>query len=223
MLVNAWSKEIRASMAQILGDYVLPFPVGLKDDANFGVDNDGNHDYFYVRDMNCGDLSTSYGQLLLKEGFFVLNQKDAITRYDLERLDDDINIEVEYYGGLFSIYAWVEKGDRTEFPYIKMAKNFGILLNKAEEIPEFRLAKGQKYDAYGAEDKSSYYIGGYFDSNITDEDYERDYEALLRKNGFNVPEYQEGVKVATKVGLDFSLEFSATNHYFLLQLISTIK
>lgn len=223
MLVNAWSKEIKASVAQILDDYVLPFPIGLKDDASFGVDNDGNHDYFYVRDMNCGDLSTSYGQLLFKEGFFVLDQKDAMTRYDMERVDDDVNIEVEYYGGLFSIYAWVEKDDRTEFPYIKVAKNFGILLNKAEEIPKFRLAKGQKYDAYGAEDKSSYYIGGYFDSNITDEDYERDYEALLRKNGFNVPEYQEGVKAATKVGLDFSLEFSATNHYFLLQLISTIK
>lgn len=223
VLANAWSKEIKASMVQILGDYVLPFPVGLKDDASFGVDNDGNHDYFYVRDMNCGNLSMSYGQLLLKEGFFVLDKKDAMTRYDMERVDDDVNIEVEYYGGLFSIYAWVEKDDRTEFPYIKMAKNFGILLNKAEEIPEFRLAKGQKYDAYGAEDKSSYYIGGYFDSNITDEDYERDYEALLRRRGFNVPEYQEGVKVATKVGLDFSLEFSAANHYFLLQLISTIK
>ena len=44
-----------------------------------------------------------------------------------------------------------------------------------------------------------------------------------RKRGFSVPEYQEGVKAATKVGLDFSLEFFATNHYFFLQLISTIK
>lgn len=43
------------------------------------------------------------------------------------------------------------------------------------------------------------------------------------KRDFSVPEYQEGVKVATKVGLDFSLEFFATNRYFFLQLISTIK
>lgn len=223
VLVNAWSEEIKASMTQILGDYVLPFPIGLKDEASFGVENNGNHDYFYVRDMNCGDLSATYGELLLKEGFFILDKKDAITRYDMERVDDDINIEVEYYGGLFSIHAWVEKDDRTEFPYIKIAKNFGILLNKAEEIPEFRLAKGQKYDAYGAEDKSSYYIGGYFDPNKADEDYERDYESFLRRRGFNVPEYQEGIKTATKVGLDFSLEFSAADHYFLLRLIGTTK
>lgn len=44
-----------------------------------------------------------------------------------------------------------------------------------------------------------------------------------RKRDFSVPEYQEGVKAATKVGLDFSLEFFATNRYFFLQLISTIK
>lgn len=223
MLMNAWNEEIKASMASILGEYVLPFPDGLKDDISFGVDNDWNRDYFYVRDMYCGDLSRTYGQLLQKEGFFVLDQKDGITRYDMERVDDDINVEVEYYGGLFSIRTWIEKDDKTVFPHIKIAKNFGILLNKAKEIPEFRLPKGQKYDAYGAEDKSSYYIGGYFDPNKADEDYERDYEALLRRKGFNVPEYQEGIKTATKVGLDFSLEFSATDHYFLLQLLSTVK
>lgn len=223
MLMDAWSEEVKASMASILDDYVLPFPDGLKDDISFGVDNDWNRDYFYVRDMYCGDLSGTYGQLLQKEGFFVLDQKDAITRYDMERVDGDINVEVEYHGGLFSIRAWIEKDDKTAFPHIQIAKNFGILLSKAKEIPEFRLPKGQKYDAYGAEDKSSYYIGGYFDPNKADEDYERDYEALLRRKGFNVPEYQEGVKTATKVGLDFSLEFSAANHYFLLQLISTIK
>ena len=223
MLTNVWSEEVKASMASILGEYVLPFPVGLKNDISFGVDNDWSRDYFYVRDMYCGDLSETYGQILQKEGFFVLNQKDAITRYDMERVDDDINVEVEYYGGLFSIRAWIEKDDKTVFPHIKIAKNFGILLSKAEEIPEFQLAKGQKYDAYGAEDKSSYYIGGYFDPNKADEDYERDYESLLRRKGFNVPEYQEGIKVATRIGLDFSLEFSATDHYFLLQLLSTVK
>ena len=52
-------------------------------------------------------------------------QKDAIARYDMERVDDGLNVEVEYYGGLFSIYAWVGKDDETESPFIKIAKNFG--------------------------------------------------------------------------------------------------
>ena len=42
-----------------------------------------------------------------------------------------------------------------------------------------------------------------------------------RKRGFSVPEYQEGVKVATKVGLDFSLEFFATNQAAMLYICET--
>ena len=157
----------------------------------------------YALEMSSfGEMEAKKENVSLPLQYFTGDQKDAIARYNMERVDDGLNVEVEYYGGLFSIYASVEKDDGTESPFIKIAKNFWVLLSKAKEIPEFWLAKGQKYDAYGAEDKSSYYLDGYFDPNIAGEDYKRDYEALLRRRGFNVSEYRGDVKTATKAGLN---------------------
>ncbi len=59
--------------------------------------------------------------------YFTGDQKDAIARYNMERVDDGLNVEVEYYGGLFPSMLGLERMTKRNPLLSKLRKTLGLV------------------------------------------------------------------------------------------------
>lgn len=215
-----WTASDLTSMASFLGEGVtLPFPVGISSKYIDGSGTDQDGICFIVYDASCGDLTSSYGNLLLADGFETVESvEDGLFFYVKENIDEsnDLWVQTDYDEEVFEIYAWLEASTPTyeTFPYEAINDFFSLSFDETT-LPSFELAKGELYDGYGSDDGTYFYVGGYFDENTSDDDYLLDYAVKLEEKGYTV-DLDNGA--ATNNALSFKVEFMASEGYFLLQL-----
>lgn len=219
---TSWKSEDLADMVTYLGEgNTIPFPLGFTADYvnASGTDEDG--ECFIVYDSNCGDLSAQYEITLLNDGFAKYEDEMVEEGYNFyfKEVDDGSNelwVQTDMYESDFEIYAWIEEATPTyeTFPYEAINETFGLTLSEAN-LPSFALAEGEFYDGYAAEDGSYFFVGGYFDETVSDEDFVTTYETALTSKGYTVDSEN-----ATAINASASLkaEYMAMEGYFFLQL-----
>lgn len=219
-LPTAWRDSDLTSMATYLGEEVtLPFPTGFT--SNYveasGTDQDGN--CFFVYDGDCGDLTASYSNLLLADDFEEEESEDEgyyfFVKGNIDE-ENDLWVQIDYIDEIFEVYAWLEASVPTyqDFPYSEINSFFSLSLSETT-LPSFALATDELYQGYGSDDGVYFYVGGYFDTSVSDDDYCLDYAVKLESAGYTV-DLDNGV--ATNETLSFKVEFMASEGYFFLQL-----
>lgn len=219
-LPTTWRDSDLISMATYLGEGVtLPFPIGFT--SNYveagGTDEDGS--CFIVYDGDCGDLTSSYSDLLLADDFEEVESEDEGYYFFIKENIDDTNdlwVQIDYMDEVFEVYAWLEASVPTyqDFPYSEINSFFDLSLSETT-LPSFALATDELYQAYGSDDGIYFYVGGYFDTSVSDDDYYLDYAVKLESAGYTV---DLDNSVATNDTLSFKVEFMASEGYFFLQL-----
>lgn len=223
-LATSWSDEDLSDMSKYLEEgFVLPFATGLT--TNYlnasGTDSDG--ECFIVYDYDCGDLSDSYAKILKDAGYIweLTDEDDGLTytNYYYPLTDELASIYVQYYyddsDSSFNIFAWYEeRGKTTTFPYSIIQEYFELETTlSATNLPSFALATGESYDAYSGD--TYFYVGGYFDSTISDADFVSAYETSLNNAGYTVNSTNAS---ATNESVGLDVGYMASEGYFLIQL-----
>ena len=234
---TSWSEDDLTIMNGYLPEGVtIPFPLGVT--ANYTTEWSGSDDdevCFILVDSECGDLTVQYGA--------ILSSNDYV--YDEDNSSDGSDGDYAYYfyykdvtaadgtdyvlwvqtdyndDNEFEVYAWVEDISATyeAFPYEMINSTLGLSLSESN-FPSFELAEGEKYDGYDDGGAGEYYyVGGYFDENVTDDDYVSAYEAKLTEKGFAVSS-DDGT--ATNAVLGVEIEYIAVEGYFLAQFKSYV-
>ena len=219
---TSWKSEDLADMVTYLGEgNTIPFPLGFTADYinASGTDEDG--ECFIVYDSNCGDLSAQYEITLLNDGFCKYEDETVEEGYNFyfKEVDEGANelwVQTDMYEEDFEIYAWIEAATPTyeTFPYEVINETFGLTLSEAN-LPSFALAEGELYEGYAAEDSSYFYVGGFFDETIADEDFVTTYETALTGKGYTVDSENAA---AINVSASLKVEYMAMEGYFFLQL-----
>ncbi len=219
---TSWNESDLAAMKKYLGEGVsVPFPYGVSENyvEASGTDSDGV--CFIVYDSTVGDLTSSYCAILEENGFASdtsEEDEEGYYYYCKNVLDDtyELWVQTDYYDGDFEIFAWIEAltPQYETFPYEVINEYFGLSLSESS-FPSFVLATDEKYDAYGADDGSYFYVGGYFDTNTSDDDYLSAYQTALSDKSF-VVDASDGSAVNEALGLN--VEMMAVEGYFLIQI-----
>ncbi|HBB05160.1 MAG TPA: hypothetical protein DCZ41_00995, partial [Firmicutes bacterium] len=217
---TSWSASDLTSMAAYLGEGVsLPFPVGFTSEyvEASGTDEDGV--CFIAYDYSSGDLTSSYSDLLLADGFNKEESEDEdyyfFSKGGVDE-ENDLWVQIDYIDDCFEVFAWLEASIPTfeTFPYAEINSFFGLSLSETT-LPSFDLAQDELYQGYGSEDGVYFYVGGYFDTKTSDDDYLLDYATKLETAGYTV---DLDNNFATNETLSFKVEFMSSEGYFFLQL-----
>ncbi len=221
-LPTAWTESDLAAMKKYLGEGVnIPFPYGVSENyiEASGTDSDGV--CFIVYDSTVGDITASYCAILEQDGFIADTtdeDEEGYYYYCKNVLDDTYQlwVQTDYYDGDFEIFAWVEAlaPQYESFPYDVINGYFGVSLSEAS-FPSFVLAADEKYDAYGSDDGNYFYVGGYFDTNTSDDDYLSAYQTALSNKGFVV---DASASSAINETLALKVEMMAVEGYFIIQM-----
>lgn len=217
---TSWSASDLTSMAAYLGEGVsLPFPLGFTSEyvEASGTDEDGV--CFIAYDYGSGDLTSSYSTLLLADGFNEEESEDEgycfFSKGGVDE-ENDLWVQIDYIDDCFEVFAWLEASIPTfeTFPYAEINSFFGLSLSETT-LPSFDLAQDELYQGYGSENGVYFYVGGYFDTKASDDDYLLDYATKLETAGYTV---DLDNNLATNETLSFKVEFMSSEGYFFLQL-----
>lgn len=233
-----WSEEDKSEMVKFLGEGVtIPFVDGFtsKYVNASGTDEDG--ECFIVYDYHSGDLSSTYGSVLVNDGFAYYEGSDDEYKYYTKSVKDGqyiLWVQLDYYQTAFEVFAWVEVAEKESeaFPYSEISSFLNVTLNESN-FPSFALASGNKYSSTLSSDSLDKYIliSGTIDTTIESATYLTSYTKSLEEKGFTVigsEAFNATLKVRTSMVITSGVFYLSIYNYieptkgdYSLSLVST--
>lgn len=216
---TAWTAEDLQTMSAFIGDYVIPFPEGFT--ASYGVGQDEDGTAFAAWDETVSDLSTSYGNQLLRSGFTYEEESSdpenslgfgAYRLYSNATAFEDgtpLLVQTQYADGEgFTLFAYPGATGSETFPYEAIAEYFGLSSLDASAIPSFDVAEGALY--YGEEYDTGVY-DVYGEVAGTEDEAIAAYEKSLTDLGYTLTSAEDsetGLAYGVSTDLGFQISYS---------------